>query len=348
MLFFPLAFDASLNLESGDIEVKKIYGTNFENKMVELESGFGLKTHWLSAPSVKLTTEVLLFYFKKIKSKRLPKPVLCNVLDFLTYNKKVRNVCEISSCTATPMISDKEAKGKFFVIVAKLKDSKLFLNSKIRINTRFKLSYVDLTNPNNLSEVGKSSENQTVELTVKTIFKEFIIQNPQKIQVDKTMYNGLCLFYYNKFMRDICRKYNVLDESGSSRKFNGQRLPGLHGLSRFDWPDTSIDGVDAENLEIDDENENQTDLDPVEVEEKVDPKEVAAKSFLNNDNLNRCTENLKTIFNKGFYTDNPELLKNIFQSIELLREKFDNEIVTGSKSKKKPNQVLMGFRRQLS
>ncbi len=332
-LFFPLVMNASINIESGDIEVKKVYGTNFENKLLELDNQFGLKEHWLSSPLVRLTTEVLLFYFKKVKSKRLPKPVLCNVLDFLSYNKKVRNICEISSCTAIPMINDNEAKGKFFVIIAKLKDSKLYLNNKIQVKASFNLSYVDLTNPDNLHEVGVSPEKKVLEYTISTFKKYFLIENKQKIQINKKMYNGLCLFYYNKFIRDICRKFHQLEfkyskikDDYNSSSYSGSLNDNLsdgYELSHSDEEnDKYCDNKDTKKMIVDLESKKKN-IDTKEIKEsKLNIKNINVLNFLSKENLDICTNILRGFFEKGFYTDNIDLVQNLFISLEKLREKI--------------------------
>lgn len=37
MLFYPIAKNIVLSIDSGDVSVTKVYGTNFDNKILELE-----------------------------------------------------------------------------------------------------------------------------------------------------------------------------------------------------------------------------------------------------------------------------------------------------------------------
>lgn len=303
MIFFPLATNVNMTVESGDFEVKKVYGTNFDNVALNLEKQFNLTTIWLSSPIVRLSSLVLIHIFNKNKIKRTPKPIIVNFLEFLSYDKKIKNVCNISSCSSTAKYSNDEAKGKFFIIVAKLKDAKYIQKNNVEIKAKFNLQYEDLSDYSSLKlkefESDYNNKLNKSNNSVKSISynKNYFIKDIDIAQVNGNIHNGLCLFYYNKFLRDICRKKNRIHE---------KLIPTPNDI-----------------------------------------KEINDNLFLEEENLLKCTERIKSFINKGFYTDNHELKNNIFKSmldtIELSKksyEKRDSNSMNSSLSFIEPGVLL--------
>ena len=318
MLFFPLALDIALSIESGDIEVKKIYGTNYDNKVQLLEQGFALKGTSLYSPLTKVGLEALMFKLKK-KYNRVSMPIIANFLDFLSYDKKIRNICEISSCSATDKISNNKQKGKFFIVVCKLKDSKLLNQFNNKISCSFTLKY------KNADGIEKAE----------IIKNQYKINDLNKVQEDPLMHNGLCLFYYNKFYRDILRKKSRLSNRLSNNSFEGNNSlvgnngPGvrlLRGIminspnrAQLQIPDP-LNNINNGNLLdnqdfLNDEFDNNVDEAKISEDGDKDYKKAEASIFLEVQNLKKCYDKLISFF-KDFENADEQFVKNIFKDLD--------------------------------
>lgn len=325
MNFFPIATDINLTIESGDIEVKKVYGTNFNNSVLELQNQmFGLKDTGLYSPIIKSSILTLLYTYK-MHGKRTPKPVISCFLDFLNYKKKVKNVCEISACTATSKLGPTTQKGKFFIVVCGLKDSKLLRKQNVKIKCDFELSYKTFTGDN--TKPGESP--YSIESIRKRV--EYLIVNTDYAQLNLKMKNGICMFFYNKFFRDVCRNYYRLDLSIDYNKgkrnfklFRGSPLRNfLHDPKFLNLsPSNSHGSVEIEQITTTN-NELQDLKNPVEIEaikEETDPKMIKAKEFLKEENLTRITSKLKKLFDDHYENPDSTIVETIFSGLQTLKE----------------------------
>lgn len=196
--FFPIAYDINLTLESGDLKIEKVYGTNFNNKLFQLEKEWTTSEHILSNIKIKNNIMFLLLFFRRKKSRNLPMPILSNFIKFLQYNKKTKNVCEISSCTATDK-NDNQVKGKFFMIKCSLINfSKNFYSQfESKCNVKINLSYKNIQN----------------EFYSQEYFINLNIPKSNENLVSENISIGLSNFYFAKFIRKIIRSYeNNYDE----------------------------------------------------------------------------------------------------------------------------------------
>lgn len=316
MLFYPIAKNIVLSIDSGDVSVTKVYGTNFDNKILELEKNGLLKDNWLSSPIVRFSTSAIIHVFNKYKHKKFSKAILVNIIDYLSGSKtkKIRNVCEIISCTATEKYSDTQAKGKFFVVICKIKDLKLRVEDSIKVFSKFTLTY-NSTVTNESFQITKNVRN--------------LIVDKRKHQIDKSMLNGLCMMYYNKFVRDILRNFhkNKKGKNLTSRNFGGLRQLDINGLNfqanetdlndnriieddHYNPLQSLIDGniskeVKFENIEDNQDNKNKKIEDP----------------FLNENNLKKCKERLQKIFDIGYFNDKKDFVDTIFKDLDSIIEK---------------------------
>ena len=211
----------------------------------KIEDKTFLRKYQIYSPSVRHSTEAMLFVLKKKNFKRVPKPVICRFLDFVAYNKRSKNVCTISSCTPTEIFSETAAKGKFFMIAANLKDSKLLLESNAPLNIKFTLSYnvstgtrvknlneevnvpeiearivkkneqidtlsEDIEEPNLIVSNARAPQNVESNIKQASFTKKYKILNPLEKEVNSKMLNGICMFFYNKFIRNISRNFHEL------------------------------------------------------------------------------------------------------------------------------------------
>jgi uncharacterized protein YegL len=198
--FFPIAYDINLTLESGDLKIEKVYGTNFDNKLLQLEQEWKTSEHILTNIKVKNNAEFLLLLYQRMKNRNLPMPILKNYIQFLQYNKKTKNVCEISSCTATEK-QQNHVKGKFFMIKCSLMNFNKKFYSETKVTAKLNLSYNNLQNE-------FFSEEYYVSIKLPKNDEFFVSEN---IKI------GLSNFYIAKFMRKMIRAYeNLHDEKNEN------------------------------------------------------------------------------------------------------------------------------------
>jgi uncharacterized protein YegL len=187
--FFPIASDITLSIESNDIVVEKVYGTNFDNKILQLSNQWNTHNHLISNSKVRNYVKFLHLYFNRI-GKRLPKPVLSNIIRCWSEKKVLNNLCDMGTLSATKLICENGKdymQGKFFIIKCSPINQ---LPANIDVAARLKLLYKDLE--------GNSHEDKYY------IRRRFIGSSSLDINISI----GLCAFFHGKFMRQIMRQFH--------------------------------------------------------------------------------------------------------------------------------------------
>jgi len=200
--FFPIAYNINLQIESGDLSVEKVYGTNFDNKLQELNLAWKTSNHFLQNNSVRKNVEIMLLYYQRTKNRNIPMPVLANLIKFWDCKKHIKNVCEISSCSATEK-KDKHIQGKFFIIKCKIKKcSQIFYRNSFAF-AKIILSYDTLEGEKKF-QIYNTKIHLDKEESIMTINSKYI---GKKFYIEKNIALGLAVFYYTKLLRKMLRAY---------------------------------------------------------------------------------------------------------------------------------------------